>query len=173
MSNPNKVLVIGASIAGAAICYWLKKFGFSPTLIEKYKTLRMGGYAVDIRGIAIDIARKMGIHDNICDKRTMVGYCRYLDADGNTLYQEDGESSGFRYGDEVEIVRGDLVEILMDTIKDVPCHFQQSVDAIKQHDNYVEVHFKDGKTERFDLVIGADGLHSSTRQMVFAKDVLY
>jgi 2-polyprenyl-6-methoxyphenol hydroxylase-like FAD-dependent oxidoreductase len=60
MSKINKILVVGASIAGPAVCYWLKKFGFSPTLIERHESIRPGGYAIDIRGVATSIVKKNG-----------------------------------------------------------------------------------------------------------------
>ncbi|MCX7116108.1 MAG: tetracycline destructase [Gammaproteobacteria bacterium] len=170
MSKPQNILVIGASVAGPAVCYWLKKFGFTPTLIEKNKQLRQGGYAIDIRGIAIDIVKQMGLYEQICDQRTRLAYGRYVDALGNILHEEQGEKFGFRQGEDVEIVRGDLVELLMRGIEDIPCYFDQNIDAITQHEAYVEVHFKEGRTDHYDLVIGADGLHSSIRQMLFAQE---
>lgn len=165
-----KILVIGAGIAGPAVCYWLRRFGFSPTLIEKSANLRKGGHALDVRGVAINLAKSMGIYEKICNRRTQVEFGRYVDAEGNILHEEEGERFCFREGEDVEIVRGDLVEILIDAIKGVPCHFNQSIDSIKQRDGDVEVQFKDGRTEYYDLVIGADGLHSTTRRMVFDKD---
>ncbi len=162
-----KILVIGASIAGPTVCYWLKTLGFSPTLIEKNKSLRTGGYAIDIRGIAIDVAKKMGIYEQICAQRTQLEFGRHIDAAGNVLSEEEGEQYGVRQGEDVEIVRGDLVSILMQTIPDVPCYFNQSVEHIEQHDMGVTVLFHDGRKECYDLVIAADGLHSSTRRKVF------
>lgn len=170
MTKIKKILVIGASIAGPAICYWLKKYGFSPTLVEKHDGLRKGGYAIDIRGIAVDVAKKMGIYDDVCKQRTGLQFGRYVDTDGHTLFEEQGEKFGFRQGEEVEIVRGDLVHILMDTIKDVPCYFNRSVKSLVQHDDCVEVTFNDDSKENYDLVIGADGLHSVIRRMVFSKE---
>lgn len=170
MAKVNKILVIGASIAGPAVCYWLKKFGFSPTLIERNDTLSKGGYAIDVRGIAIEVVKKMGIYEKIYDMRTQLEAGYYVDANGNVLLQEQGEKFGFRQGDEVEIVRGDLVEILMQSIKDIPCYFSQAIDRIEQYDETVKVTFKDGRAEGYDLVIGTDGIHSTTRGMVFAKD---
>ncbi len=165
-----KILVVGASIAGPAVCFWLKKFGFSPTLIEKHPNLRHGGYAIDVRGIATDVVKKMGIYEQICAMRTRLESGRYVDANGKILFEEQGEKFGFRQGEEVEIVRGDIVNILMQTIPDIPCHFNQAIQSIQQHDDHVEVNFKDGKTEYYDLVIGTDGLHSSVRRMVFSED---
>lgn len=170
MSNPQKILVVGAGIAGPSVCYWLRKFGYSPTLIESAPGIRNGGQAIDIRGVAINIVKMMGIYDQIYLKRTQVECGRYVDTDGNTLHEEHGERFGFRQGDEVEIVRGDLVDILMHLITDVPCHFDKSIASMNQTDDGISVNFKDGSTENYDLVIGADGIHSSTRRLAFAKD---
>jgi 2-polyprenyl-6-methoxyphenol hydroxylase-like FAD-dependent oxidoreductase len=166
----NKILVIGAGIAGPAVCYWLRRFGFSPILIERSANLRKGGQALDVRGVAIDLVKRMGIYEKICNMRTQVELGRYVDAEGNILHEEKGERFGYRQGEDVEINRGDLVEILIDAIEGAPCHFNQWINRIKQSDNEVEVQFKDGRTEHYDLVIGADGLHSTTRRMVFDKD---
>ncbi len=170
MSTINKILVIGAGIAGPAVCYWLKRFGFSPILIERSTTIRKGGHGLDVRGVAIDIVKRMGIYEKICNMRTQVELGQYIDAEGNILHEEKGERFCYREGEDVEIIRGDLVEILIDAIEGVPCHFNQLVDSIKQRDGDVEVQFKDGRIEHYDLAIGADGLHSTTRRMVFDKD---
>lgn len=170
MSSINNILVIGAGIAGPAVCYWLKRFGFSPILIEKSAHLRKGGHALDVRGVAIDLVKRMGIYEKICNVRTQVEFGRYIDTQGNILHEEKGERFCYREGEDVEITRCDLVEILIDAIEGVPCHFNQSINRIKQREGDVEVQFKDGRTEYYDLAIGADGLHSTTRRMVFDKD---
>jgi 2-polyprenyl-6-methoxyphenol hydroxylase-like FAD-dependent oxidoreductase len=170
MAKLKKILVVGASIAGPAVCYWLKRFGFSPTIIEINPTIRKGGFAIDIRGIAIDLLKKMEIYKSICDKRTKITLGRYVDAQGNVLHEEQGELYGFREGEDVEIVRGHLVELLMHTIPEIPCYFNQQVKQLVQHDDFVELVFKDGKKEKFDIVIGADGLHSSIRSMAFNNE---
>ncbi|WP_115700680.1 tetracycline destructase [Legionella sainthelensi] len=162
-----KILVIGAGIAGPAICYWLSRFGFSPVLIEKYASIRKGGQALDVRGIATHIAKEMGIYDQIYGMRTRIECGRFVDSSGKILHEEHGEKFGFRQDDEVEILRGDLVDILMKTIADVPCYFNQSIISIQQNSDHVTVNFKDGQVEHYDLVIAADGIHSATRRMVF------
>src|SRR3990167_956404 len=165
-----KILVIGAGIAGPAITYWLRRFGFSAVLIEKSAATRKGGQALDVRGIATHIAREMGIYDQICDMRTQIECGRFVDATGKVLHEEHGEKFGFRQDDEVEILRGDLIEILMKTIADVPCYFSQSIISMQQNDDNVIVNFKDGKIENYDIVIAADGIHSATRRMIFDKN---
>ncbi|MBS0585185.1 MAG: tetracycline destructase [Verrucomicrobia bacterium] len=170
MTTINKILVIGAGIAGPAVCYWLRRFGFSPILIEKFANIRKGGQGLDLRGVTIDLVKRMGIYEKICNMRTQIEFGRYMDAGDNILHEEKGERFGFRQDEEVEILRGDLIEILIGALECVPCHFNQLIDKIEQNDDNVKVHFKDGRIEHYDLVIGADGMHSTTRRMVFDKD---
>lgn len=167
MIASKKILVVGASIAGPALCYWLRRFGYTPVLVEKNSSLRKGGFAIDIRGIAVNLVKKMGIYQQICDNRTRISIGRYVDAEGKTRFEEEGERFGFREGEDVEIVRGVLVDILMQLISDQPCYFDHDIDLIRQHPDSVEVSFKDGKSESFDLLLGADGLHSTVRRKVF------
>jgi len=112
----------------------------------------------------------MSIYKDTCDRRTQIEYGRYVDGQGNVLHEEYGEKIGYRQSEEVEIVRGNLIEILMQAISNIPCHFNQTVDHIVQQDEEIEVKFTDGKTESYDLLIGTDGLHSSIRRMIFSKE---
>lgn len=170
MRNLNNILVVGAGVAGPVVCYWLKRFGFSPTLIERSENLRKGGFAIDIRGIATEIIKKMGIYDEIVSRRTQLENGCYVDALGNKLFEEEAEVFGFRQGEEVEIVRGDLIDVLMNAIEEIPCYYHQAIQDIKQHEDFVEVSFKDGSKKQYSLVIGADGLHSSVRNLIFAEE---
>lgn len=173
MGTTNKILVVGASIAGPATCYWLKRFGFEPTLIERSAAVRPGGYAIDIRGIAVDIAKKMGVYNSLCDHRTTINKSSAIDANGKMLAEEESEAAGFRQGEDVEILRGDLVNILMQQIPDIPCLFSTQVTKLVQHDNGVTVSLNDDTTQAFDMVIGADGLHSSIRDHAFSDVILH
>ncbi|MBB64708.1 MAG: FAD-binding protein [Waddliaceae bacterium] len=165
-----KILVVGSGIAGPALCYWLKKYGFSPSLVEKHKSIRSGGYAIDIRGVAVDLARKMGIYDKVVANRKITKQGLHVDSEGKTILEVDGEEFGFRQDDDVEIIRGDLVHILMEAIPDVPCRLDMSIDSIIDDGDEVLVTFKDGTKESYDLLVGADGMHSSVRRAVFPKD---
>ena len=162
----HKILVVGAGIAGPAVCYWLRRFGFSPTLIEKSSTVRKNGIGLDIRGSALDVVKKMGIYDRLCAHHTQVNLESWVDADGNVLVEK---SVGYSSHDDVEVMRYHLVDILMDTIKEVPCYFNQEIIEIKQNEKNVEVLFSDNQTITYDIVIGADGLRSSIRKLAFPK----
>lgn len=165
----NKILVVGAGVAGLTVCYWLKKLGFLPTLIEKSSMIRVGGHALDIRGVAISVVKKMDIYNKIYDMRTRIEKGYYVDYNGNTLVEEAGDKFRFKQTDDVEIIRGNLIKILMEATKNIPCQFNRSVEHIIQYDDRVEVTFNNHKSENYDLVIGTDGLHSSIRNLVFNK----
>lgn len=162
-----KILISGIGIAGPALCYWLKRFGFSPTIIEKSTAIRLGGQALDVRGVATALTRKMGIYEKICATRTQIEIGRYVDVTGKVFHEVHGEKFGFRQDDEVEILRGDLVNILVNTIANVPCRFNQWITNLEQNANDIVVNFNDGSKERYDLVIGADGIYSAVRKMIF------
>lgn len=162
-----KIAVMGASIAGPALCFFLKRYGFDPVLIERNAGLRKGGYAIDIRGVAVQVAQKMGLYQQITQQRTSVRFVDHIDHEGKTKHREEGESFGFRDGDDVEIVRSELVDILMSSIPTVPCRFGTHATAIDQAEDSVSVTFNDGEQESFDLVIGADGIGSKTRRLAF------
>lgn len=164
----NKILVVGAGVAGTAATYWLKKFGFEPYLIEKSATMRIGGQPLDIRGVAIEIVKKMGIYEKICQLRTQVAHGRYVDDLGNIIHEEMGETAGFRQGEDVEILRGDLLEIMNST--NTCCHYGQEIKNIQLENDCVKIDFKNGQQKHFDLVIGADGIHSQVRSLVFGKN---
>lgn len=162
----HKILVAGAGIAGPAVCYWLKKFGFSPTLIEKSSTVRKNGIGLDVRGSALDVVKKMGIYDQLCAQRTQVNLESWVNSDWNVLVEK---SVGYSSNDDVEIMRCHLIDILMDSIKEVPCYFNQEIIEIKQNEKNVAVMFSDNQTTIYDMVIGADGLRSSIRKLAFPR----
>lgn len=170
MAEGKSILVVGAGVAGPVLCYWLEQYGYQPTLIERSQQLRSGGYAIDIRGIAVDVARQMGIYEQVCAQSTTIKTARYLDVAGRLIHEESGEHFGHREGEDVEIVRGDLLDTLMNQIKDVPCRFACHVVSLKQNEDGVDVKFNDGEVASFDLVICADGLHSHTRSLAFSSD---
>ncbi len=170
MTMHNKVLIVGAGIAGPAVAFWLKKYSFEPTIIERKACLDQGGYAIDLRGIAVDVAKKMAIYDKICGMRTHISKGQYVDDNGQILKEEEGETFGFRQDEEVEILRGDLIEILMAQVADVPCHFNTEISSLTEHNEGIKVVFTNGKEASYDLVIGCDGLHSATRKLAFSPE---
>ncbi|RYF97078.1 MAG: FAD-binding monooxygenase, partial [Chitinophagaceae bacterium] len=162
-----KVLITGASIAGPTLAYWLHKYGFDVTLVERSPELRLGGQNIDVKGPARDIARRMGIEDLIAAKNTTEVGLRFVDVHNKTLAEFPKDSS-LSMTQELEILRGDLVQILYDlTRSDVEYRFGDHITGFKESQDAVEVSFASGAAESFDLVISAEGIGSNTRNLVF------
>ncbi|MFE4619900.1 FAD-dependent monooxygenase [Streptomyces sp. NPDC056747] len=165
------VLISGASIAGPALALWLHRYGFAPTVVERAPELRTGGYKVDIRGTAIEVCRRMGVLDEIRTKSTDMRGGSYVDDAGRTIGELPADIFGGRVEEDDEIMRGDLARILYDrTREDVEYLFDDSIAALDEDADGVTVTFDSGTVRRFDLVVGADGLHSNTRRLVFGEE---
>jgi 2-polyprenyl-6-methoxyphenol hydroxylase-like FAD-dependent oxidoreductase len=164
-----RVLVTGASIAGPALAHWLVRRGAEVTVVEQAPGLRPGGQAVDARGVAKEVIRRMGLDAEVRAACTDTAGAYTVDADGKVLetYRAD-ENDGDGYISEIEVLRGDLSQVLYDDTRDgVEYLFADRIAELSQDVDGVDVAFAGGDRRRFDLVIGADGLHSSLRAMVF------
>ncbi|WP_318306635.1 FAD-dependent monooxygenase [Amycolatopsis solani] len=165
----SRVLVAGASVAGPALAHWLRRRGAEVTVVERAPGLRPGGQAVDARGVTREVIRLMGLDDAVRAARTETAGAHTVDADGYVLETFSAEDDGGDgYISEIEILRGDLSRVLYDDTRDgVEYRFGDRIAELTQDADGVDVTFESGDRQRFDLVIGADGLHSSLRAMVF------
>ncbi|WP_205673284.1 FAD-dependent monooxygenase [Amycolatopsis nivea] len=165
----SRVLVAGASIAGPALAHWLRRRGAEVTVVERAPGLRPGGQAVDARGVAKEVIRRMGLDEAVRAARTDTAGAHTVDVDGNVLetYRAD-DDGGDGYIAEIEILRGDLSQVFYDDTRDgVEYVFGDRIADLVQDADGVDVTFASGGQRRFDLVIGADGLHSALRAAVF------
>jgi 2-polyprenyl-6-methoxyphenol hydroxylase-like FAD-dependent oxidoreductase len=163
-----RVLVTGASIAGPALAHWLHRRGAEVTVVEQAPGLRPGGQAVDARGVAKEVIRRMGLDAEVRAACTDTAGAYTVDADGEVLetFRAD-DNDGDGYISEIEILRGDLSQVLYDDTRDgVEYIFGDRIAELTQDADGVDVTFAGGDRRRFDLVIGADGLHSALRMMV-------
>jgi 2-polyprenyl-6-methoxyphenol hydroxylase-like FAD-dependent oxidoreductase len=162
-------LVTGASIAGPALAHWLHRRGAEVTVVERAPELRPGGQAVDARGVTREVIRRMGLDAAVRAARTETAGAHTVDVDGNVLetFRAD-DDGGDGYIAEIEILRGDLSRVLHDDTRDgVEYLFGDRIAELTQDSDGVAVAFAGGERRRFDLVVGADGLHSALRAMVF------
>lgn len=170
IKNKN-ILISGASIAGPALAYWLSRYGFHPTIVEQAPALREGGYKVDIRGVAVDVAECMGIMDDIRRASTDMQGATYVDDNNKPIVTMPADFFNGRVEGEDEIMRGDLAHILYErTRNDVEYIFGDSITSIEQSEEGVRVTFEHGAPRTFDLVVGADGLHSNVRALTFGDE---
>jgi len=171
-SQKNSVLISGIGVAGPALAYWLALYGFKTTLVEKAQHLRTAGYVIDFWGRGFDVAEKMEILPAIKREGYDIKELRIVGASGRRIggFSADVFRSATN-GRYVSIPRGELAKIIYQKIE---CHcetiFGDSVKKIDQDEDRVRVHFEREPPRDFEMVIGADGLHSVVRKLVFGND---
>lgn len=169
------VLISGAGIGGPTLAYWLNKSGFKPTLVEHAPSPRSGGYLIDFWGLGYDIAERMGLSDEL----EGLGYhmremrivndagCRTAGF-GISVFRE---LAGSRF---VSVRRSDLARLLIEKAAPVTeTIFGDEILGVDPHQDGVDIAFQHAPSRRFDLVIGADGLHSKVRTLVFGPQDEY
>lgn len=166
-----RVLISGAGIAGLCTALDLEAHGHSVTLVERADHLRVNGSPIDIRGEAIGVADQMGILDAIRDRRIdMSERVQFVDDSGTPVAEPPFDQINDS-PDDVEIPREDLSRILVDRLSSpADLRFGESVAALTSDDRGVDVRFASGAAERYDVVVGADGMHSAVRRLVFGPE---
>jgi 2-polyprenyl-6-methoxyphenol hydroxylase-like FAD-dependent oxidoreductase len=167
-----RILISGAGIAGPTLAYWLAHYGLKPTIVETAPRLRTGGYVIDFWGAGFDIADRMGLLPAIRSKGYMVREVRIVNRSGKRVAGFPVEAfSRMTHGRYVSLPRGDLAASIFGRIEGkVETIFGDSVERIEQTENCVHVSFASGHQREFDLVVGADGLHSRVRELVFGAE---
>jgi 2-polyprenyl-6-methoxyphenol hydroxylase-like FAD-dependent oxidoreductase len=165
------ILVSGASVAGPALALWLARYGATVTVVEKAPALRTGGQAVDFKGATHrTVLERMGILDEVRRRQTGGHDQTVIDAQGRPLTVIPGEFTG----GEIEIRRGDLAELLYERTKE-SCEyiFGDSITSLTETPGGVHVTFANAAPRTFDLVVGADGIHSNVRRLAFGPEQDY
>ena len=174
MDNKN-ILISGAGIAGLALAYWLKKHGFKPTVVEFAPKLREGGYAIDFFGAGFDVAEKMGILSDLEKVDLRIKEVVFVDEQNRkrgalNAFQIRGLVNGRFYN----VLRSDLARVISGHLDSgIEFIFGDTITKIEQTRNEVMVSFQSGNERIFDLVVGADGLHSNVRNLVFSDESQY
>jgi 2-polyprenyl-6-methoxyphenol hydroxylase-like FAD-dependent oxidoreductase len=163
------VLISGAGIAGPTLAYWLGVAGFAPTVLERAPALRTGGYVVDFWGLGYDIGERMGLEPEMNATGYHMREMRVVNERGARVagfgMQVFNELTGGRY---VTLGRSDLSRMLAEKAKsNTEFMFGDEIADLRDEQDCVAVQFKHATERRFDLVIGADGLHSNVRRLAF------
>lgn len=177
MARPSlKVLISGAGIAGNALAFWLTRLGHDVTVVERYPVLRTSGLQLDLRGPGIEVLRRMGLEQAFRAKSAPEKGMQMVDSKGRRrAYFPVSESGGKEkqvLTSEFEIMRGDLCRLFYDAAtkparnNGASYKFGTAIESFQQDDNSVDVRFDNGETDRYDLLVGADGQWSRTRRMM-------
>ncbi|WP_424186447.1 FAD-dependent monooxygenase [Actinokineospora sp. G85] len=167
------VLISGASVAGPALAYWLHHHDFAVTIVERAPAPRPGGQAIDVRGVALEVLERTGVLDQARAARTRMRGMSMVDGQGVELWRstEMALSSGKLDSDDIELLRDDLTRLLYAQTRDSTEYvFNDSITALDETSKGVRVAFERGEPRTFDLVIGADGLHSTVRRLAFGPE---
>jgi 2-polyprenyl-6-methoxyphenol hydroxylase-like FAD-dependent oxidoreductase len=185
--QPLSILISGAGIAGSSFALALARhpaFKLKPvvTLIERAPVPRTTGQAIDIRGPAVQVIRKLGIEQKIKERHTSEVGIAFVDARGKIIARHDatGDSSNQSATSEYEILRGELADLLLDEVEatrattgaEVNVVYGESIESLQEEEDGVAVRFVHGKVEnaKWDVVVACDGYRSSTRSKIFDQE---
>jgi 2-polyprenyl-6-methoxyphenol hydroxylase-like FAD-dependent oxidoreductase len=166
------VLICGAGVAGPTLAYWLARARFRPTVVERADGQRSSGSPVDVRGPALPVVEQMGLVDDLRAAATQAIGIRFVDSAGRLsrrIWMPTSRSAaGTR---KIEVPRADLARILCAAARDdADFIYNDTITRLEQDPGGVDVCFERSQARRFDLVVGADGLHSTTRRLAFGPD---
>lgn len=169
-----RIAINGTGVAGPTLAWWLKKYGHEPVLFERASQLRTGGYLIDFWGKGYDIAEKMGIMPKLQEQGYKMNTLHLVNKEGQDIANISTSDLSSSLNDRfISIARGDIASTIFYACENVETHFGTHITSIEQNTNEAIVNLSNGTKESFDLVIGADGLHSHIRSQVFGDDELY
>ncbi len=165
--SAGSVLISGAGIAGPTLAYWLLREGFTPVIVERAPAPRTGGYMIDFWGSGYEVARRMGLEPALMEDGYPLSEVRLVDSRGQRVGHFDARTFAAATNSPfVSVLRSDLARRLYELIEhDVEIVFSDSVAALHQEPDGVTAMFEHSVRRRFDIVIGADGLHSRIRKL--------
>jgi 2-polyprenyl-6-methoxyphenol hydroxylase-like FAD-dependent oxidoreductase len=169
-----RVAINGMGIAGPTLAYWLRRTGHEPVLFERAPAARTGGYLIDFWGLGYEIAERMGLTSTLRARGYEMQRLQMVDRAGREeacldltpLYEA-------HRGRFISLARADLASALAGACEGVPIHFNASIRAIAPDGAGSVATLSDGRQGRFDLIVGADGLHSQVRDLAFAPDARF
>lgn len=165
-------LIVGAGIAGDSLALLLERDGWQVTVVEIAPALRTGGQTVDLRSDSREVIEGLGLLPDVTAALIPQRGVTWITARGRRMATMPVEALGGRgFVSREELLRTDLARALHDAAgPGVEHRFGDTVEALTEQPAGVDVRFRSGRQESFDLVVGADGAHSRVRSLVFGDD---
>lgn len=171
-----KVLISGGGIAGLTLALCLHRHGHEPVIVERSPKVRDEGYMIDFLGTGYDASEKMGILPELEGIHYQIPRLAFLDSRGKERFSVEYATLRKRLfnGRHFNFMRGDLEQLLYSKIEgQVAMRFGTEVESFEQDGAEVAVKLTDGSTGSFDLLVGADGVHSRIRELAFGEERLF
>jgi 2-polyprenyl-6-methoxyphenol hydroxylase-like FAD-dependent oxidoreductase len=169
-----RILICGAGIAGPTLAFWLRHYGFEPTLVERASALRSGGYIVDFWGLGFEVVEKMGLLPGLKRAGYEIDEVRIVNDRGKRTGGFSARAVQPTLGGYISILRSDLSRLIFEALDGhVRTIFGDTIKSIQQGDKGVKVTYEHAQPECYDLVIGAGGLHSPVRGLAFGPQGRY
>jgi 2-polyprenyl-6-methoxyphenol hydroxylase-like FAD-dependent oxidoreductase len=170
-----EIAISGAGVAGPTLAHWLLRAGHEPTLVEHAPQLRSGGYIIDFWGVGFTVAERMGLLPGICDAGYKVREVRLVDGQGRKAGGFSTELFRASLNDRfTSVPRSQLAAEIYRSIEGrCEALFGDTVTALSEQDDRVELTFAKSRPRSFDLVIGADGQHSAIRRLAFGPEARF
>jgi FAD-dependent urate hydroxylase len=163
------VLVVGAGVAGLATANALARVGVACELIECEPTWAQAGTGIYLPGNAARALRALGLENEVAERAVPIRRQRFSDEHGRLLFEADVEQLWNGVGPCLALHRADLHSVLLAGAAGAPIRMGVSVRALDQRQAEVAVELDDGSTSRYQLVVGADGIHSTVRHLAFGE----
>ncbi|MFD1863224.1 FAD-dependent monooxygenase [Planococcus chinensis] len=170
-----KILIVGAGIAGLTLADQLEREGYTVQIVEKAPGLRKEGYMMDFFGAGYDVAEKMGLLKELEKIHYPIEALNIKRTDGTTKYSLKYQSLRQLLNDRhFNFMRGDLERVLYERIKDrVPVTNSTTIESLQQDEEGILVKLSNDTKLNCDLLVGADGIHSKVRKLVFGAEENY
>lgn len=175
MPKPKRILIAGGGIAGPSCALLLTRHGHQVTIVERAPHLRATGQQIDVAGKGVDVVKHMGVWEALHERTVGDQGIKFVDQNDRVAaaFPASKDSGANSFVKEIEILRGDMVEVFYEKTKDSTEYmFGDQITALNEQESHINVSFANSPNRDFDIVVAADGLYSKTRDIAFTKSVV-